>query len=79
MAAVYAISELAREPVPQAVLDAYPNIDALAFGPEYILPKPNDPRLLGKVSMAVAQAAIEVGVARLPIPAHYPIEDVNDL
>tara|TARA_R110002167_G_scaffold504_3_gene2304 strand:+ start:110 stop:1381 length:1272 start_codon:yes stop_codon:yes gene_type:complete len=79
MAAVYAISELAREPVPQAVLEAYPNIDALAFGPEYILPKPNDPRLLGKVSMAVAQAAIEVGVARLPIPAHYPIEDVNDL
>ncbi len=79
MAAVYAIAELAKEPVPQAVLDAYPNIDKLEFGSDYILPKPNDPRLLGKVAMAVAEAAIEIGVARLPLPAHYPIKDVKDL
>ncbi|WP_207060634.1 malic enzyme-like NAD(P)-binding protein [Motiliproteus sp. SC1-56] len=78
MAAVYAIADLAKEPVPQAVLDSY-NLEGIEFGPEYILPKPNDPRLLGKVSMAVAEAAVEVGVARLPLPPHYPIGSVSEL
>ncbi|WP_210398175.1 malic enzyme-like NAD(P)-binding protein [Motiliproteus sediminis] len=78
MAAVYAIAELAKEPVPQSVCDSYGGGE-LSFGPEYILPKPNDPRLLGKVSMAVAQAAVEIGVARLPIPEHYPIQSVEEL
>jgi len=78
MAAVYAIAELAKEPVPQSVLDSF-GLDSLAFGPEYIIPKANDPRLLGKVSMAVAQAAVDIGVARLPIPDHYPIQSLEDI
>ncbi len=79
MAAVKAIAELAREPVPQAVVDSYEGIDSLEFGPEYIIPKPNDPRLLGRVSAAVAKAAIEIGVAKLPYPSHYPIDNVQDI
>ncbi len=78
MAAVYAIAELAKEPVPAEVLKSF-NLTELSFGPEYIIPKANDPRLLGKVSMAVAQAAVDIGVARLPIPAHYPIQSLDDL
>jgi len=56
IAAAHALSELAREPVPQEVLDAY-NLKALKFGREYIIPKPFDPRLLARVSKAVAEAA----------------------
>lgn len=56
IAAAYALSALAREPVPQAVLDAY-NLTGLEFGKEYIIPKPFDPRLLERVSKAVAEAA----------------------
>ncbi|WP_421867628.1 malic enzyme-like NAD(P)-binding protein [Motiliproteus sp.] len=78
MAAVYAIAELAKEPVPQEVLDAY-GLESLEFGHEYIIPKPNDPRLLGKVSMAVAEAAIEIGVARLPLPENYPLNGLEDV
>lgn len=78
MAAVYAIAELAKEPVPAEVLKAY-NLEELSFGKEYIIPKANDPRLLGKVSMAVAQAAVDIGVARLPIPDHYPIQSLDDI
>ena len=72
LAAVYAIAELAREPVPADVEVAY-NICGLHFGREYILPKPFDPRLLLKVSPAVAKAAISSGIARKPIKnwAHY--------
>ncbi len=77
-AAVQAIAELAKEPVPQVVLDAY-GVETLAFGREYILPKPNDPRLLGQVAGAVARAAVACGVATLPYPAHYPIEAVEAL
>ncbi|MCW8887341.1 MAG: malate dehydrogenase, partial [Motiliproteus sp.] len=51
----------------------------MEFGPEYIIPKPNDPRLLGKVSAAVAQTAVDIGIAKLPYPAHYPINSVEDL
>ena len=56
VAAARALSALAREPVPQAVLDAY-QLESLSFGKEYILPKPFDPRLMAFVAGAVAQAA----------------------
>ncbi|MDF2181652.1 malic enzyme-like NAD(P)-binding protein [Neptuniibacter sp. CAU 1671] len=71
-AAVRALCELAKEPVPQEVLTAY-GLDSLEFGREYIIPKATDSRLLGAVSTAVAQAAIDTGVARLPMPANYPL------
>lgn len=56
IAAAHALSALAREPVPQEVLEAY-SLKALEFGREYIIPKPFDPRLLARVSKAVAEAA----------------------
>lgn len=71
-AAVRALAELAKEPVTQEVLDAY-GLDSLEFGREYIIPKATDSRLLGAVSTAVAQAAIDTGVARLPLPDTYPL------
>ncbi|MFA7096914.1 MAG: malic enzyme-like NAD(P)-binding protein [Gammaproteobacteria bacterium] len=71
VAAVHALSALAKEPVPQEVLDAY-LIDRLEFGPEYIIPKPLDPRLIHTVPAAVARAAVESGVAKLGYPDHYP-------
>lgn len=58
MAAAKALSELAHEPVPVEVLKAY-NLTELSFGPEYIIPKPFDPRLLEKVSNAVKEAALK--------------------
>ncbi|MCC5826083.1 malic enzyme-like NAD(P)-binding protein [Alkalimonas sp.] len=64
IAAVHAIRSIAKEPVPAAVLKAA-EVDALVFGPEYIIPKPMDPRLLERVSKAVSDAAIASGVARL--------------
>lgn len=64
IAAVYAISEIAKEPVPDEVLTASGE-QALAFGKGYIIPKPMDPRLCKRVASAVAQAAIDSGVARL--------------
>jgi malate dehydrogenase (oxaloacetate-decarboxylating)(NADP+) len=79
LAAVEAIAGIAREPVPPEIVAAYEGIDALAFGPEYILPKPMDPRLLGAVSSAVARAAVDTGVASLPWPAHYPLAGVGDV
>jgi len=63
VAAVYAIAELAKEPVPDVVNAAY-NMTNLSFGREYIIPKPLDPRLLITVAPAVAKAAIASGVAR---------------
>lgn len=63
MATVKALSKLAREPVPKEILKAYPGIKSLSFGPEYILPKPMDPRLLEVIPVAVAQAARDSGVA----------------
>ncbi|HEY0842730.1 malic enzyme-like NAD(P)-binding protein [Methylotenera sp.] len=56
IAAAHALSELAREPIPAEVLAAY-NLQSLAFGKDYIIPKPFDPRLLARVSKAVAEAA----------------------
>jgi len=66
LAATKALAQLAKEPVPDSVLKAY-NVDKLTFGREYIIPKPLDPRLISRVAPAVAKAAIETGVARLPI------------
>ena len=71
IAAVNALKDLAREPVPQSVLDAY-GADAMSFGPEYILPKPLDPRLGDVLPPAIARAAIDSSVARGEWPAHYP-------
>ena len=64
-AAAHALADLARQPVPDSVLKAY-SIDHLAFGTEYLIPKPFDPRVLWHVAPAVAQAAIEEGLARAP-------------
>lgn len=72
VAAAHAIKDLAKEPVTQEVTDAYDGIK-LEFGPDYIIPKPTDSRLLGAVSAAVAKAAVDSGVARLPYPEHYPL------
>ena len=66
LAAVYAIASLAKAPVPSLVNSAYGG-EHLSFGPEYILPKPLDPRLLITVAPAVARGAMESGVARKPI------------
>ena len=63
MAAVIAIAELAKQPVPDVVNDVY-HVNNLSFGPDYFIPKPIDPRLITEVSAAVAKAAIESGVAR---------------
>lgn len=65
IAAVEALRQLAKDPVPDAVLQAY-QLDRLAFGRDYILPKPMDGRLLDVISSAVAKAAVESGVARVP-------------
>ena len=66
MAAVRAIADLARRPVPDIVHRTY-NVRDFTFGPDYFIPKPVDPRLITEVSMAVARAAMESGVARRPI------------
>ena len=66
LAAVKALAALAKEPVPDIVNVAYNNT-TLVYGPLYIIPKPMDPRLLVRVSTAVARAAMESGVARKPI------------
>ena len=63
MAAVLAIADLAKQPVPDVVNDVY-HVNNLTFGPDYFIPKPVDPRLITEVSAAVAKAALESGVAR---------------
>jgi malate dehydrogenase (oxaloacetate-decarboxylating)(NADP+) len=70
IAAVHALKDLTHLPVPDAVLEAY-GLEHLSFGPDYIIPKPFDPRLRELVPAAVARAAIASGVARRPYPAHY--------
>ena len=64
IAAVEAIRQLVHEPVPQEVKDNYPGVTDWDFGPQYIIPKPIDPRLRERVSIAVANAAIMSGVSR---------------
>ena len=66
LAAVRAIAGLAKQPVPDVVNEAY-HVNNLSFGAEYFIPKPVDPRLISEVSMAVAKAAMESGVARKQI------------
>ena len=63
LAAVHALADLAREPVPSEVLKAYKQ-DAMVFGKDYIIPKPFDPRLIDSIPQAVAKAAVASGVAR---------------
>ena len=66
MAAVNAIADLAKQPIPDIVNEVY-HVNDLTFGPKYFIPKPVDPRLITEVSAAVAKAAMESGVARTPI------------
>ncbi len=66
VAAAHALADLAREPVPDSVLFAY-DLENLSFGPDYLIPKPFDPRVLWTVAPAVARAAVEEGLARQPI------------
>lgn len=73
IAAVHALSRLAHAPVPPQVFSAYNRQqDSLYFGPNYIIPTPFDPRLKDYVATAVAKAAVDSGVARVPYPKHYP-------
>ena len=69
-AAMNAIRLLAQEKVPEEVVKAA-EIDHLEFGREYMIPKPMDPRLLKWIARAVAQAAVDSGVAQIPMPDHY--------
>ena len=78
VAAVNAIRDLAKQPVPQQVVDAYEG-ETFEFGKNYIIPKPMDTRLLTDVCAAVAKAAVDSGVARLPYPSHYPLNSVDDI
>lgn len=66
IAAVYAIAELAQAEQSEVVAAAYSG-EPLVFGPEYLIPKPFDPRLMIKIAPAVAQAAADSGVALRPI------------
>ncbi|MEW6048046.1 MAG: NADP-dependent malic enzyme [Bacillota bacterium] len=66
IAACRALAELAKQDVPDSVLRAY-GLDSLHFGPEYLIPKPLDPRVLTWVAPAVAKAAMDSGVARVTI------------
>src|SRR5690606_19468766 len=66
IAAARALAELAKEDVPEAVINAYGG-ERFSFGPEYIIPRPFEARVLTRESVAVARAAVETGVAREPI------------
>ena len=68
IAAVHALAALARQEQSDIVAAAYGGIEDLSFGPEYLIPKPFDPRLIVKIAPAVARAAMESGVATRPIP-----------
>lgn len=80
LAAAHALADLAKKTVPEMVLKAYEGQD-LVFGKNYIIPKPMDPRLISHVSMAVAKAAMDSNVARIPIKdwEQYEIELSNRL
>ena len=74
LAAVHALAQLSKEPVPEMVNKAYGD-NTLTFGRTYLIPKPLDPRLITTISPAVAKAAMESGVARLPIEDWHAYED----
>jgi malate dehydrogenase (oxaloacetate-decarboxylating)(NADP+) len=78
VAAVNAIRELAKMPVPTEICEAY-GAASFEFGRQYIIPKPMDVRLLEVVPAAVARAAVDSGVARNPYPAHYPLKSIDDI
>lgn len=78
IAAVDAIRMVAKMPILDHVKCAYQGLDKTQFGPDYILPKPIDPRLAEFVPAAIARAAIETGVAQTKYPDHYPSFDVLD-
>jgi malate dehydrogenase (oxaloacetate-decarboxylating)(NADP+) len=78
LAAAKALANLAKEPVTQEVLDAYA-VESMSFGKDYIIPKATDSRLLGVVSTAVAQAAIDTGAAEGPLPSNYPLKTLDDI
>jgi malate dehydrogenase (oxaloacetate-decarboxylating)(NADP+) len=73
LAAVYALAELAKAPVPEEVNIAY-QITNIKFGKDYIIPKPSDPRLITHVAPAVAKAAMKSGIARMPITDWFAYE-----
>ena len=73
LAAVEAIRSLAKEPVSEQVIKAA-GATSLEFGPEYIIPKPIDPRLCARVARAVAIAAVDSGVARIELPENYMLD-----
>jgi malate dehydrogenase (oxaloacetate-decarboxylating)(NADP+) len=77
-AAAYALAELAKEPVPDAVAHAY-GLKALEFGREYIIPKPLDHRVIRRVAPAVAQAAIDTGVARREVDMDAYVRELGEL
>ena len=77
IAAVNAMKDLAKEPVPAEVIEAYDG-EAMTFSKTYILPKPMDVRLLDVVSAAVAKAAVDSGVATLPYPDFYPLKNLDN-
>ncbi|MCL9980070.1 MAG: NADP-dependent malic enzyme [Bacteroidia bacterium] len=74
LAAVRAIASLAKEPVPEVVMMAY-NERNMTFGPNYIIPKPMDPRLITTVAPAVAKAAMDSGVSKAPITDWHAYEN----
>src|SRR5205085_5317903 len=76
LAATRALAALAKEDVPDSVLRAY-GVDRLEFGREYIIPKPFDPRVLIWEAAAVAQAAMESGVAQTPVDLHRYREELE--
>jgi len=76
IAAAEALAELAREDVPDAVVKAYGD-QPLQFGPEYIIPKPLDPRVLFEVTPAVAQAAMDSGAARSELDPDLYVEELE--
>lgn len=73
VAAVDAIRQLAKETVPESVLKAAGE-SSLSFGPDYIIPKPMDPRLCQRVARAVAEAAVACGVAKVDMPENYMLD-----
>ncbi|PSQ06099.1 NADP-dependent malic enzyme [Halobacteriales archaeon QS_6_71_20] len=75
-AAAEALAELARKDVPDAVVKAYGD-QPLQFGPEYVIPKPLDPRVLFEIAPAVAEAAMESGVARTELEAEPYAEELE--
>lgn len=72
-AAMRALRELAKEPVPEEVVKAA-QVDHLEYGRDYLIPKPMDGRLLKKLSRAVAEAAVKTGVAKIPMPDNYMLD-----